>query len=81
MKIWVDADACPTQIRDIICRAVMRRCVPATFVANKKIALPPTDLISFVLVLEGPDVADAYIAEHADAGDLAVTQDIRSRRF
>jgi hypothetical protein len=76
MRIWIDADACPVQIREIVVRAAVRRSVPVVFVANKPFYLPKSELIEFVQVLEGPDVADAYIVEHAKEGELAVTQDI-----
>lgn len=76
MKIWIDADACPGPIRDIVLRASQRLKISVTFVANKKLTLPESDLIKMVQVDEGPDVADAFIVEHARANDLVVTQDI-----
>lgn len=76
MNIWIDADACPGQIRDIVIRASQRLKVPVTFVANKKLVLLESPLIKIVHVEQGPDVADAYIAENAKANDLVVTQDI-----
>ncbi len=76
MKIWIDADACPGQIRDIILRACQRLKVSVTFVANKKLLMPESPLISVVHVEQGPDVADNYIVENAKANDLVVTQDI-----
>lgn len=74
--MWIDADACPSAIKDIILRAAQRLALPVVFVANKRIELPRSELFSFVQVPKGLDVADAYVAEHAQAGDLAVTQDI-----
>ncbi len=74
--MWIDADACPSAIKDIILRAAQRLAIPTVFVANKRIELPRSELLSFVQVAKGLDVADAYVAEHAQAGDLAVTQDI-----
>jgi uncharacterized protein YaiI (UPF0178 family) len=76
MKIWVDADACPGAVREIIIRAVRRLQVPAVFVANKTVALPAIAQLSFVRVAMGLDVADRHIAEAASKGDLAVTADI-----
>ncbi len=76
MKIWIDADACPGPIRDIVLRACQRLKVQVTFVANKKLLLPESPLISFVQVELGPDVVDAYIVESAKMNDLVVTQDI-----
>lgn len=76
MIIWVDADACPGQVRDIILRASYKRKVKATFVANKQLSLPNSDYASFIQVEHGPDIADAFIVAHAQAGDLVITQDI-----
>lgn len=76
MKIWVDADACPGAVRDIVLAASRRRSVETIFVANKSLALPLSDLIQFVQVGSAPDAADAYIIEHAQKGDLVITQDI-----
>ncbi|HEY9678584.1 MAG TPA: YaiI/YqxD family protein [Drouetiella sp.] len=76
MKIWIDADACPGAVRDITLRASQRLKVPIVFVANKKLQLPESDLILVVLVEQGPDVADAHIAQNAKPNDLVVTQDI-----
>lgn len=74
--IYVDADACPVRIRDVIARAAHRRAVRAIFVANKTLPLLQSPFISFVLVPAGPDAADAYIDETAKLGDLVVTQDV-----
>lgn len=76
MKIWVDADACPGPVKEIILRAAERLKVPAVFVANKAISLPRSELFSTVQVGKGLDVADAYVSAQAVRGDLAVTQDI-----
>ena len=76
MKIWVDADACPGPVRDILLRASQRLRVPIVFVANKRLTLPRSELVSTVQVGAGLDVADSHIASSAQAGDLAVTQDI-----
>jgi uncharacterized protein YaiI (UPF0178 family) len=76
MHVWIDADACPVPVRDIVLRASGRRSVAVVFVASKLVDVPVTELISFVQVPPGPDAADAYIAERAKPGDLAITQDI-----
>jgi len=76
MNIWIDADACPRQIRDIVLRAAHRRSIAVVFVANKLIALPESELFTCVQVPSGPDAADDYIAANSLKGDLVVTQDI-----
>lgn len=77
MRCWVDADACPGVIKDVIIRAVSRLRVPTTFVANQPInGLPDSELFEAVQVEAGPDVADDYIAERMSTGDLVITQDI-----
>jgi len=76
MRIWVDADACPGAVRDIVLRAAERLQVPTVFVANKRLALPRSEYVSSVQVGAGLDVADQHIAASAQAGDLAITQDI-----
>lgn len=76
VTIWVDADACPGAIRDILLRAADRRVLPITFVANKSLFLPTSDRVRLVTVGKGSDIADQYIADTAQPGDLVVTQDI-----
>jgi len=76
MRIWVDADACPGPVRDILLRASQRLKVPLVFVANRALSLPRSELVSTVQVGAGLDVADQHIATSAVKGDLAVTQDI-----
>ncbi|MFP2928886.1 YaiI/YqxD family protein [Pyxidicoccus sp. 3LG] len=76
MRIWVDADACPGPVRDILLRASQRLNISTVFVANKRLTLPRSELVSTVQVGAGLDVADRHIAEQAQRGDLAVTQDI-----
>jgi len=76
MKIWIDADACPKVIKEILFRAAERLQVSVTLVANCTIHHPKSDYIDAILVAAGADVADAYIIEHAQAGDLAITADI-----
>jgi len=74
--IWVDADACPQVVREILLRAAERTGVDITFVANQPIRLPAGLPVKAVQVAPGFDVADNYIVQHAAAGDLVITQDI-----
>ena len=76
MKIWVDADACPGAIKDILYRAAERVQVPLTLVANQMLRVPPSPWIRAIQVPAGFDVADQRIAQEAAAGDLVVTADI-----
>ena len=77
MKLWLDADAAPRDVKDICLRAAERLKLEAILVANQRIQLPlGYTYVSAVRVDGGPDVADRYIAEHASAGDVAVTADI-----
>ncbi len=74
--IWIDADACPRGVKEILYRASERVKVPLVLVANKPLWTPHSDLISAILVPGGADVADAYIADHMTAGDLVITADV-----
>jgi uncharacterized protein YaiI (UPF0178 family) len=76
MHIWVDADACPGVIKEIIYRAAERRQIPTTLVANQMLRTPPSRFIRAVQVPHGFDVADDHIVGQVDAGDLVVTADI-----
>ena len=76
MKIWVDADACPVVIRDILFRAAKRTGVTMTLVANQPVRVPASPNIEFVQVSPGFDVADNEIVKRAVSGDLVVTADI-----
>ncbi|MBJ6750181.1 YaiI/YqxD family protein [Geomonas anaerohicana] len=76
MKIWIDADACPKVIKEILFRASQRLKVPVCLVANSDLSRAHTALITSVRVAAGFDVADDYIAEHAEATDLVITADI-----
>ncbi len=76
MRIWVDADACPGAVREIILRAAGKHRLSTVFVANKPLFVPQGPHLSFVQVGAGPDVVDQYIIDHAEAGDLVITQDI-----
>jgi uncharacterized protein YaiI (UPF0178 family) len=76
MKIWVDADACPVVIKDILFRAAERTEILVTLVANQQINIPPSRNIKFIRVGAGFDVADNEIVKQLDAGDLVITSDI-----
>ena len=76
MQIWVDADACPNVIKEILFRAADRRGVALTLVANKALRIPPSPHIKTVQVPPGFDVADNRIAAEMQAGDLVITADI-----
>ena len=75
-RIWVDADACPGPVRDIVVRAANRAQVQAVFVANQWIRLPTSPWLRAIQVAQGPNEADDAIAAQLAAGDLVVTQDI-----
>jgi len=76
MQIWVDADACPRSVKEILYRAAMRTGTRLTLVANQGLKAPPSPCIKTVRVGTGMDVADAYIAGEVAAGDLVITADI-----
>lgn len=76
MKIWVDADACPVVIKDILFRAAVRAEIPLTLVANQFVRVPPSPFIRSVQVPAGFDVADNEIVRRLEAGDLVITSDI-----
>ncbi len=76
MKIWVDADACPVVIKEILFRAAERTGVKVTLVANQPIRVPASRHIEFVQVSAGFDVADNEIVKRAGSGDLVITADI-----
>ena len=76
MHIWVDADACPVVIKEILYRAAQRWQRSLTLVANQMLRTPPSSLIRAVQVPRGFDVADDYIVQHVAAGDLVITGDI-----
>jgi uncharacterized protein YaiI (UPF0178 family) len=76
MKIWIDADACPNVIKDILFRAAERARIELTLVANQAMRLPPSQYIRFIQVAPGLDVADKRIVELLLPGDLVVTADI-----
>ena len=77
MKLWLDADAAPRDVKDVCMRAAERLQLDTVLVANQRLQLLPGQrYVSVVRVDGGPDVADRYIADHAVAGDVAVTADI-----
>ena len=76
MNIWVDADACPNAIKEVIFRAAERRQVTTTLVANQHIRTPPSSVIRSVQVEQGFDVADNAIVDYLAAGDLVITADV-----
>ncbi len=77
MKIWIDADAAPREVKEFVFRASKRLEIEVTLVANQSIWLPPSSgLITRVTVREGANVADQYIVEHSKAGDIVITADI-----
>ena len=76
MRIWVDADACPNPIKEILFRAAERLKTQLTLVANKPLRTPPCAYINTIQVAAGFDMADDKIAQEVRAGDLVVTADI-----
>ena len=76
MQIWVDADACPKPVKEMLLRAAKRVEVHVCFVANHPVPVPRSALVSFVQVPAGFDIADNHIAQNMEPGDLVITQDI-----
>jgi len=76
MAIWVDADACPKVIKEILFRAAQRESIQTTLVANQTLAVPPSPFIRTLRVGAGFDVADNEIVRRVDVGDLVITSDI-----
>lgn len=76
MHIWIDADACPGVVKEILFRAAERLQIDTTLVANRLLRTPPSRFIRAVQVPAGFDVADAHIVEQVARGDLVVTADI-----
>lgn len=76
MKIWVDADACPGVIKEIIFKAAQRTKIHTTLVANHAMRIPPSEFIKFVNVPSGFDVADDEIVKRIESGDLLISSDI-----
>ncbi len=76
MTIWVDADACPNVIKEILYRAAERMQMPLVLVANQSLRVPPSRFIRTLRVAAGFDVADNEIVRQCEAGDLVITADI-----
>ncbi len=77
MRIWIDADAAPREVKELVFRSATRLKLPVVLVANQSLFVPPGNaLFSSVQVRDGANVADQYIVDHADAGDLVITADI-----
>ncbi|ATA25204.1 hypothetical protein BIY26_17220 [Brenneria goodwinii] len=76
MQIWVDADACPNVIKEVLFRAAERTATLTTLVANQSLKVPPSRFIRTLRVAAGFDVADNEIVRRVESGDLVVTSDI-----
>lgn len=76
MKIWVDADACPRAVKDILFRVANRTKISVTFVTNQWLRLPASPFIHLIQVRQGLDIADDEIANKCEPGDLIITADI-----
>ena len=76
MQVWVDADACPSAIKELLFRAAMRTKTKVTLVANQQLRTPKSEYIDSIAVQTGMDVADRRIVELTEPGDLVVTADI-----
>ncbi|MCL1143041.1 YaiI/YqxD family protein [Shewanella gaetbuli] len=75
-KIWVDADACPNPVKDMLFRAAERKSINVVLVANQMVKIPISPFIKMIRVSSGFDEADNYIVEQLNAGDLVITADI-----
>jgi hypothetical protein len=76
LKIWIDADACPRAVKEIIFKASLRLNISVCLVANSYMTVPPGPLITFIQVGKGTDIADLYIFTQVNANDLVITADI-----
>jgi uncharacterized protein YaiI (UPF0178 family) len=76
MNIWIDADACPVVIKDILFRAAERTGTQLTLVANQPVSVPRSRLIKSIQVASGYDAADNEIVKRVSSGDLVITSDI-----
>jgi len=76
VQVWIDADACPVEIKELLFRAAVRRQVKMTLVANQPMRTPKSDYVDSIVVGSGLDVADRRIVELVEPGDLVVTADI-----
>lgn len=75
-KIWIDADACPKAVKEIIFKTSARLSLPVVLVANSYQTIPHSDLVRLIIVDRGDDVADQYIVDHVEKNELVVTADI-----
>lgn len=76
MQIWVDADACPSDTKELLFRAAKRTQIKVTLVANTSLYIPISELIEMLVVPDGPNVADQRIVELIAPGDLVITADV-----
>jgi uncharacterized protein len=76
MKIWVDADACPKAVKEILYRVAERTAISVTLVANSPLFLPHSSFIHLIQVVSGADIADDEIVDKCEEGDLVITADI-----
>lgn len=76
IKIWVDADACPVAVKEIVYKAAKRTGVQVTLVANRLVRIPPSPSVKFIQVASGPDLADKEIVKRLSRDDLVITADI-----
>jgi uncharacterized protein YaiI (UPF0178 family) len=76
MHIWVDADACPAEIKDLVFRASRRLSLPVSLVANRAMYVPASSLVTLVRVSKEPDAADQYIIDQVAPNDVVITADI-----
>lgn len=75
-RIWIDGDGCPRAVKDIVFRAAQSRGVDVVLVANREVVVPRHPRISAVRVGAGLDVADDWLVQHVEAGDLVITSDV-----
>jgi uncharacterized protein len=76
MKIWIDADASPREVKEIVFKVSKRLGISIVLVANQKLAIPKSALIELVTVSSGANMADRFLIEHANQGDIVITADI-----
>jgi uncharacterized protein YaiI (UPF0178 family) len=76
LKIWIDADACPKVIKEVVFKISSRDQLPICLVANANMHIPASPFISLIQVDKGSDVADKYIVDHVEKDDLVITADI-----
>ena len=76
MKIWIDADACPRAVKDLVFRASERLNLPVVMVADRQMGRPHSALVSIIVVPKDMDSADKYIVENLNPGDLVITADL-----